>query len=67
MASFVCNDGYTLTGSESSACQTNGTWDQQTPTCGIAFISSILFTFLHETVLIFTHHNLIPVCENIEI
>ena len=32
-ASFVCHYGYTLNGSNSSACKDPGSWNQQTPTC----------------------------------
>ena len=35
MASFSCNHGYSLSGSDSSICQTSegGTWNKQTPSC----------------------------------
>ena len=33
LASFMCNRGYDLSGSDSGTCQTSGDWDQQTPTC----------------------------------
>ena len=33
MASFTCDDGYTLSGSESSICQVSKTWSEQTPQC----------------------------------
>ena len=35
MASFSCNSGYILSGSDSSICLTSGggTWNDQTPTC----------------------------------
>ena len=45
MASFTCDDGYSLSGSESSICQASGDWDP-IPTCG----NDILFIFL------FIHH-----------
>ena len=33
-ASFMCNLGYTLSGSSSSSCQTSGYWNQASPICG---------------------------------
>ena len=35
MASFSCNPGYSLCGSDSSICQASGggTWNHQTPAC----------------------------------
>ena len=35
MASFSCNPGYSLSGSDSSICKTagGGTWEHPTPTC----------------------------------
>ena len=35
MASFACNFGYSLSGSDSSICQDSegGTWNEQTPSC----------------------------------
>ena len=32
-ASFTCNQGYSLSGSESRTCETSGNWNQETPTC----------------------------------
>ena len=32
-ASFMCDYGYSLNGSNSSVCQTDGNWDPQSPTC----------------------------------
>ena len=34
MASFTCNDGYSVSASESSICQSSGNWSQQALTCG---------------------------------
>ena len=31
--SFMCDTGYRLDGSDSSTCQTSGTWDPPPPTC----------------------------------
>ena len=36
VASFICNQGYSLTGSRTSTCQTSGNWSQQLPTCNIS-------------------------------
>ena len=35
MASFSCNPGYSLSGSDSSICSTSmgGIWNEQTPSC----------------------------------
>ena len=50
---FSCDPGYSLSGSSSSICQTDRTWDQQTPTCGIEIKSKLciymfsLFTILN--------------------
>ena len=35
MASFLCNPGYSLSGSDSTICQTSegGTWNEQAPSC----------------------------------
>ena len=33
MATFTCDYGYILNGSDSSICQDSLNWDQQTPTC----------------------------------
>ena len=35
MASFSCNPGYSLSGSDSSIClmSEGGTWNEQTPAC----------------------------------
>ena len=34
VATFSCDDGYSLTGPSLSICQDSGTWDPQPPTCG---------------------------------
>ena len=34
IASFTCNEGYFLIGSEAASCQTSGTWNANTPSCG---------------------------------
>ena len=34
VASFTCNDGYFLMGSDSTTCQTSGNWNHNTPSCG---------------------------------
>ena len=33
VASFICNNGYSKSGPQWQTCQSNKTWDQQTPTC----------------------------------
>ncbi len=33
LATFTCDNGYTLTGGSFRACQNDGTWDGITPTC----------------------------------
>ena len=33
VASFICNNGYNISGSPSSICQSSGNWNQQTPIC----------------------------------
>ena len=47
MASFICNDGYYLSGPNSSICQTfgGGYWNQQTSKCiqGDEVITVLLF------------------------
>ena len=43
MASFSCDDGYSLTGPSSSICQDSGTWDPEIPTCGNEMNQNILF------------------------
>ena len=46
VASFSCNSGYSVSGSDSSICQTfeGGTWNEQTPVCiqGGEIINSFL-------------------------
>ena len=32
-ASFSCNSGYNRNGHSSRTCQSDGNWDQQTPSC----------------------------------
>ena len=34
MATFTCNDGYALSGAESSICQPSETWSEPNPSCG---------------------------------
>ena len=34
MASFTCDEGYTLSGSPTSICQADGNWDQTSSHCG---------------------------------
>lgn len=33
-AQFSCTIGYTMTGSPNLTCRSDGTWDQQAPSCG---------------------------------
>ena len=35
VATFTCNTGYTLQGSATLICQSNGNWDNADPTCQI--------------------------------
>ena len=45
MATFTCDDGYSLSGPSSSICQHSRTWDPQPPTCG----NEIKVSYLHKT------------------
>ena len=33
VASFTCHDGFILSGSNSTTCQTSGDWNLETPVC----------------------------------
>ena len=33
VASFACNDGFMLSGSNTTTCQTSGVWSLETPVC----------------------------------
>ena len=33
VATYTCNDGYVLSGSDSNTCQTSGDWQQGNPNC----------------------------------
>ena len=33
VATYTCNDGYSLSGSESNTCQASGNWEHDLPTC----------------------------------
>ena len=44
IATFSCDDGYSLSGSSSSVCQADRTWDPQTPTCGNEINYNCVFT-----------------------
>ncbi len=37
IATFTCDNGYTLTGGGFRACQNDGAWDRTTPTCQSEF------------------------------
>ena len=37
IATFTCDNGYTLTGGSVRVCQNDGTWDGITPTCQCEF------------------------------
>ena len=41
LASFTCNSGYNLNGSDSSICRNSGNWNQETPTCDRGKISML--------------------------
>ena len=36
VATFTCNYGYSLSGSESSRCATSGNWNKETPKCNLS-------------------------------
>eukprot|EP00731_Ephydatia_muelleri_P023697 Em0015g1280a len=46
-ATFSCNQGYTLVGSNRSTCQNNGKWDTPPPTCQIAQCPPLSDPHLH--------------------
>ena len=52
VATFTCNYGYTLSGSESSTCLTSGAWSQKTPNCTQSNEKKIFFLFLLIRVLL---------------
>ena len=41
VASFTCNSGYALSGSESSTCETSGTWNEQYQMCNQGEVEGI--------------------------
>ena len=41
VASFTCNSGYALSGSESSTCETSGTWNEQDQMCNQGEVKGI--------------------------
>ena len=43
-ASFTCNPGFSLSGSDPLTCQANGIWSASEPTCQSKYISNV-FTF----------------------
>ena len=51
MATFSCDNGYSISGSDSSICQDSGIWDPQTPTCGNEIKSKLC---LHENCLVYS-------------
>ena len=34
IATYMCDDGYVLTGNSTRTCQADGTWSGDSPTCG---------------------------------
>ncbi|XP_022089099.1 E-selectin-like isoform X1 [Acanthaster planci] len=41
VASFICNDGYTLQGKSELMCEENGTWSGEVPTCVLVTCDSV--------------------------
>ena len=46
MASFSCNNGYTVSGSSIRTCQTSGNWEQPIPTCTQSNENKLTISFL---------------------
>ena len=42
VATFTCNYGYSLSGSESSRCTTSGNWINEIPTCNLSIKNHML-------------------------
>ena len=47
MASFICDDGYKLSGSNFSVCQTSKTWSEPTPSCTQSNFYIMLLIIIH--------------------
>ena len=56
-ASFSCNHGYILNGSESSTCETSKNWSQPAPICEQGSQIKNCFAFQTELILIFNSAN----------
>ena len=44
IATFTCDNGYTLTGGSFRACQNDGTWSGSAPTCQCKLVIIILYS-----------------------
>ncbi len=47
IATYTCNTGYTLSGSSTRTCQTNGLWSETAPTCGEFYQSKSIAMYMH--------------------
>ena len=48
VASFTCDYGYRLLGSDSTTCHSSGTWSEPTPTCTLGIKISIILISVCE-------------------
>ena len=55
MATFSCDEGFSLSGSSSSICQDSGNWSQETPICG----NELNVFYLHKNYESIPHTNIL--------
>ena len=59
-ATYTCNDGYELVGSETLNCQSDGNWDDVPPVCRREFqlfIFKVIFNSFFSIITLFQQHS----------